>query len=855
MAKKSKRLAAIAAASVISVTGISGLLALTGCNNVDLKTGYRTYTSVMPSNWCELTYSDNNDTQIMNYIAGELFTFDYEFDESKGGKFKEDGTVNADAIIDGGYKAVPSAATAIEDVTTELAAKWGFNEEQVADGGYAWKFTLRNDIKWDDGTAINARDFEYSMKEQLDPKFQHLRVSSYYGSNIKIKNARGYVYQGAKGNGSGYKYGTSYEKDKDTMTFSWTNGYYVVEKYKNQYKPAWLLTAGFGGFEGVKTEEEGEAFLKAWEGKSVAECLADTGLMKTFLDSFLVGKERASWTAEDYDILLDTFNVDYEYPEMEFSEVGFYAESEYEFVIVLDAPIYALKDDGSLSYHAAYEFSGFPLVKKDLWESCKKAPQEGATLWTTNYCTSVETTASWGPYKLTSFQRDKQFVLERNDNWFNYGEADYANQYQVKTIVTEQIADTNTAWMSFLSGALDEIGLDVNHKDDYRNSKYTVFAPGTGTYAMNLYSNLEVLNKNGRNNSILAIKDFRQAVSLFLDRDDYNAATTTAMLSCYGLIGPSYYYDPENAGVYRDTEYAKKGLLRVYGFTELDGGKWTDGTNEYADYEAAYAAMKGYNPTLAKELVEKAYQELATNSAYVYDASKPIEIIYGTSVDNEGTRRDYNYLVKLFDDLTKGTSLEGKITLTFNASYGEKWAEDFRSGAYELASGTGFGGNALNPAGVLGCYVDPSLGLTYHTYWDVYSDNMTFTMPVGDYSESGKELTMSIYNWYACVNGMAESSNDATNKYNWSSGKVDEAIRLQVMSAIEEFILNKYYAIITTSQYSGSVTSAKYSYITENYNMYLGFGGFRYMIENYDDEAWAKYVKSTNLESEYKKTN
>lgn len=312
MAKKSKRLAAIAAASVISVTGISGLLALTGCNNVDLKTGYRTYTSVMPSNWCELTYSDNNDTQIMNYIAGELFTFDYEFDESKGGKFKEDGTVNADAIIDGGYKAVPSAATAIEDVTTELAAKWGFNEEQVADGGYAWKFTLRNDIKWDDGTAINARDFEYSMKEQLDPKFQHLRVSSYYGSNIKIKNARGYVYQGAKGNGSGYKYGTSYEKDKDTMTFSWTNGYYVVEKYKNQYKPAWLLTAGFGGFEGVKTEEEGEAFLKAWEGKSVAECLADTGLMKTFLDSFLVGKERASWTAEDYDILLDTFNVDYE---------------------------------------------------------------------------------------------------------------------------------------------------------------------------------------------------------------------------------------------------------------------------------------------------------------------------------------------------------------------------------------------------------------------------------------------------------------------------------------------------------------------------------------------------------------
>lgn len=850
MAKKSKRLAAIAAASVISVTGISGLLALTGCNNVDLKSGYRTYTSVMPSNWCELTYSDNNDTQILNYIAGELFTFDYEFDESKGGKFKEDGTVNADAIIEGGYRAVPSAATAIEDVTSELAAKWNFDEEQVADGGYAWKFTLRKDIKWDDGTAINARDFEYSMKEQLDPKFQHMRASSYYGSNIKIRNARGYVYQGSSGWFDADMAFGSYSEDLDSkLVFAMVKPYNgSVGSYLSQI-----------GGEGASVEAIIEWMnanncpvtveqVNSLEGKTFAAIKADATL-KAVWDTII------TWWQSQPNEELNFFVAEATFPEMDFSEVGFYAESDYEFVIVLDAPIYALKDDGSLSYHAAYEFSGFPLVKKDLWESCKKAPQEGATLWTTNYCTSVETTASWGPYKLTSFQRDKQFVLERNDNWFNYGEAEYANQYQVKTIVTEQIADTNTAWMSFLSGALDEIGLDLNHKDDYRNSKYTVFAPGTGTFAMNLYSNLEVLNKNGRNNSILAIKDFREAVSLFIDRDDYNAATTTAAQTCYGLIGPSYYYDPENAGVYRDTEYAKKGLLRVYGFTEIDGGKWTDGTNEYNDYEAAYAAMKGYNPTLAKELVEKAYQELTTNSAYVYDASKPIEIIYGTSVDNEGTRRDYNYLVKLFEDLTKGTSLEGKITLTFNASYGEKWAEDFRSGAYELASGTGFGGNALNPAGVVGCYVDPSMNLTYHTYWDVYTDNMTFTMPVGDYSESGKELTMSIYNWYACLNGIAGSSDKATSKYNWSSGKVDEAIRLQVLSAIEEFILNKYYAIITTSQYSGSVTSAKYSYISEDYNLYMGFGGYRYMIENYDDEAWAKYVKSTNLESEYKKTN
>ena len=34
---------------------------------------YNTTTSVMPSNWNELTYADNNDTQIMSYIGSSFF--------------------------------------------------------------------------------------------------------------------------------------------------------------------------------------------------------------------------------------------------------------------------------------------------------------------------------------------------------------------------------------------------------------------------------------------------------------------------------------------------------------------------------------------------------------------------------------------------------------------------------------------------------------------------------------------------------------------------------------------------------------------------------------------------------------
>ena len=43
---------------------------------------YNTYTSLSPSNWNELTYQDNNDTQMMGYIASSFYRYDFKFDEN-----------------------------------------------------------------------------------------------------------------------------------------------------------------------------------------------------------------------------------------------------------------------------------------------------------------------------------------------------------------------------------------------------------------------------------------------------------------------------------------------------------------------------------------------------------------------------------------------------------------------------------------------------------------------------------------------------------------------------------------------------------------------------------------------------
>ena len=47
---------------------------------------YHTTTATMPSNWNELTYQDNNDVQILDYIRSGFFEYDYKFDDAKGGK-------------------------------------------------------------------------------------------------------------------------------------------------------------------------------------------------------------------------------------------------------------------------------------------------------------------------------------------------------------------------------------------------------------------------------------------------------------------------------------------------------------------------------------------------------------------------------------------------------------------------------------------------------------------------------------------------------------------------------------------------------------------------------------------------
>ena len=780
----------------------------------------KTYTmkdflTVCPSNWNELTYQDSNDTEIMGYIGSNFFRFNYKFDDQgniKDGEFD----IEYDALDD------------IEDVTLDYVNSPVFENDipASATSGYAYKFTLRNDLKWDDGTPIKASDFVYTMQQQEDPLFQNYRADSYYNGATVIHNAANYVKQGQSGWFDATEcYAGIYDASLDSnLYFHVTRALADSDPYDGAqcYVVNYLSSYGYGedidadGLAGVLGAlwgcESTNAELEAMEGKTLAQIKADATL-KGYWDK-LIG----FWQAEPGEEL-NFFVANYTYPSMSFDKVGlFQGDNDLELVIVLDKELPIMNDDGSLSYHAAYEFGSLPLVKRDLYEANKVAPTTEGGLWTTTYNTTLASTASWGPYKLSAFQAGKGYTLVRNNQWYGYNMEQYADQYQTDIIDVEIIPEYQTAFLKFKEGDIQSIGIDVSVAADYKNSKRAIFTPSDYVGSLQLQSNADKLAERSdadHNKLLLKYVEFRKALSLAIDRADYNDKCTTSSLAGFGLFNSMHYYDVAHGGVYRNEDVAKKVICEVYGVN----------VEAYDSLDEAYEAVTGYNLSLARELLEEAYNKAL--AAGDITATDKVVLTVGTAEDTIGTRRVFNYLKEAFENLAVGTPLEGRFTLEFDAHFGSKWANDFRAGAYDICTG-GWTGAAWNPGYFLLAYLSPSY--MYSKAWETDKVMLEFN-PYGD-DNAEHTYNMSLIEWYNCLNGKSGAP------HNFGDGAVDIDVRLAIIAALEKEILKVYYTVPISYNFSAGLISYKIEYISRTYNTFMGYGGIRYTRYVYDDEAW-----------------
>lgn len=764
----------------------------------------REYTAQLPGQWCTIVSSDSVDNDMESYMTSAFYEFNYKFDAD--GK-----------IVPGAYTVEYSAATKLEDVTKKYAGKYGLAAD--AKKGQAFAMTLRNDLKWNDGTPIKAADFVYTMSQQLSPKYLFDTASNYYSGNYVIHNAENYVKQGQKGMFPAYSVMKEYNVADDAKLIYSTTNSRVAEK---GFTPE-VIVEEFG-IEGMTVEK-----INALNGKSLADIKKDATLNETW--EALLGAWKTDPNEE-----LDFFETEYEFPAMDFSEVGYFVgDNEYELVMVIDGTLKPLDEEGKLTYEAGYYFSNWPLVKKDLWEKCEDTTK---TPYANSYCTSLEKSASWGPYKLTNYQDDKTYTVSRNDKWFGYGLPQYAKQYQTDTIITNKIPEWDTAWLSFQNGDLDSISMDVKIAGDYRTSRQAFFTPDTATGCLNLQS-LAISRTDKRNNLLLNYDDFRKAISLALNRDDYCAKNRPSSQAALGLLNSMYYNDVENGKVYRDSVQAKEAILSAYGAEKVEGG-WKVGTVVYKDIDEAVDAMTGYNVTLARQLMTSAYNKAKADGNY-RDGEKII-LTFGVSEITANTDRTKNWFQAAFDDATKGTALEGKISIEYFIFSDKTWSEQFKKGEYDLCFGA-WSDAPFNPSYLL-CETQINKAVRWAQEWDPTKVNVTVkATPDADHKDG--IYTYNLEQWRLILQG--KEGCPVNFKKNFSMED-----QLTALGAVEAAILKEYYSVPVFSLYSASLMGYKTDYVTYEYNTFMGYGGIRYMSYNFDDTEWAAFVSEKGGTLNYK---
>jgi oligopeptide transport system substrate-binding protein len=726
----------------------------------------------------------------------------------------------------GEYQWIFVAAEDIKDVTKDHKDDLvKFNCDSTdAEAGYVYEIKLRPEMKWQDGTPINADTYVYSMKAFLDPTMKNYRANNYYSGESAIAGADDYFFQGST------VFSGINSTDGETTTYAWADlvkGADGVYTTPDGAQVAFGLSTGYAWMQGNSLADYYGAGYIPGEGcwDILAAAADDDGNVPVTDETIaalysFTGSD--TWGNETQDMLAYYLNYAETWPEFSFDKVGLYKVDEYTIRYVCQA------------YYDYYYFltscTSNWIVHEELYEKCKDTSGE---LTTSTYGTSLDKTMSYGPYKIAELQDEKQMVFVQNENYWEYTKDDKGNlssmtffevdgakqpQYQTQKIVIDVMTD-DAAKQSFMKGELDDWTPAADEVVEYSTSEQLYQVDETYTMRLFFNHNLDALKKmdqeGNQNSVVLSNYKFRQAMSLALDRSNFVTATA-GYKPAYSLINSLYFYDVYNdpASIYRNTEEAMQAVCNIYGV------KYGEGT-PYADLKAAYESITGYNLTEAKALMTEACKELVDAGLYKEGEKIVIKMGWKKGANDSTDQQQITLLNNYLNEALKDTGF-GKIELQGIDNLNDRY-KDVASGVYAIGWGA-WGGAAFYPFTMFRVYCDPSYTSIHEAgCWDPATEKLTLTI-------DGEEVTMTWQEWSTCMTG---------------AGKYAEAkneTKLQILAAIEENYIELYHCIPVCATTVCSMLSYKMSYYTENYSIMYGFGGMRLLKYNYSDAEWAKYV-------------
>ncbi len=818
MRKVSKALCLlIVLAMVLSACGGGG-------NNAAAKAEYTFNSAVatFPTNWSPHMQETATDSDLGDYLIAGFYEFDYK-DE------KHDG-----------YKLVPLAAVGEpKDVTSEYVGKYGIVE---GDTKKAYVITIRDDLKWEDGTKITAKDYEESAKRLLAPEAKNYRADSLYNGNLVVHNAENYLKSGQYGYVAMISpaYGDDEYVPYDQLTetdgvLHAEGGDFVLNiNSGGNWDPDNSLVVyhdyayfDHEGWQGIVDAANEEGYVKL--NKAQYDVLCDiVAQLHEYDDAAAYAKDVGPYAYIEAQELLYYGRV---FDKMDFSEVGVKALNDKELLLALDKQL--------SGFYLLYSLTGTWLVKTDLYDKCTTTVDG---VYTNTYGTSVETSASFGPYKLTAFQADKQYTLTKNENYCGLTD----NTYQTTQMVVDYVPEPATRLQMFLQGKLDGFGLSKDYMEEYGKSDFRYDTPGDSTFAIAFNPDFAALKsmqeKAGANvnKTIITLKEFRMAMSFAMNRSDFCLATSPTNSAGFAIYSKLIVSDPENGVAYRTTPQAKNVLAEFWGLSnDIGAGK------TYPDIDTALASITGYNLTKAQEYFNIAYDKAVAQN--LMDEDDVIEITIGIpSASSTFYKNGYEYIVNNYTEAVKGTKLEGKLKFNSDDTIGNGFAKALKSNQVNMLFGVGWTGSTLDPYGLMEAYT--SSNYQYDPAFDTTTAKLTIKI-------DGVDYTASLVDWNAIMTGDTKTivaADGTTKEYSCGEAANDPETRLNILAALEGAILNQYDFIPVMDDSNASLRGMQIKYFTEDYVFGMGRGGIKYYTYNYTDAEWDKYVQDQGGQLNYK---
>lgn len=253
-----------------------------------------------------------------------------------------------------------------EDVTADFAGKYGV--PAAASGGYAYRIPLRSDACWEDGLAITADDYVFSIRKLLEDEENRENWTF-------LANAQAAL--------SGKK-----QPSDEIVTLRSAGFTSLAEAIKSGYTEFYVDTSGFWGLDG--------GWRSVLDRSRLQDFAMPSGMDERFVSPAYLFSRYLADGAENSRLQREFIGISKESGKpVTMDDLGVVSTGPSELVLILSAPT----------------------APSTLMQRLENLFLFRENYWGKDFATSPETYCGYGPYRITAAD-SHEIILEPNTNWW-----------------------------------------------------------------------------------------------------------------------------------------------------------------------------------------------------------------------------------------------------------------------------------------------------------------------------------------------------------------------------------------------------------------------------------------------------